>query len=53
MKFKEIIKDKLKRKYEFTLKAFELNKEVEQQLEKEQPSIQMKVLEKEKFLSVY
>ena len=42
MKFKEITKDKLKRKYEFTLKASDLNKEVDQQLEKEQPSIQMK-----------
>ena len=42
MKFKEIINEKLKRKYEFTLKASDLNKEVDQQLEKEQPSIQMK-----------
>ena len=48
MKFKEIIKDKLKRKYEFTLKAFDLNKEVDQQLEKEQPSIQMKGFRKGK-----
>ena len=48
MKFKEIIKDKLKRKYEFTLKASELNKEVDQQLEKEQPSIQMKGFRKGK-----
>ena len=49
MKFKEIINEKLKRKYEFTLKASDLNKEVDQQLEKEQPSVQMKGLEKEKF----
>ena len=48
MKFKEIINDKLKRKYEFTLKASELNKEVDQQLEKEQPSIQMKGFRKGK-----
>ena len=48
MKFKEIIKDKLKRKYEFTLKASELNKEVDQQLVKEQPSIQMKGFRKGK-----
>ncbi len=48
MKFKEITKDKLKRKYEFTLKAADLNKEVDQQLEKEQPSIQMKGFRKGK-----
>ena len=48
MKFKEIIKDKLKRKYEFTLKASDLNKEVDKQLEKEQPSIQMKGFRKGK-----
>ena len=48
MKFKEITKDKLKRKYEFTLKASDLNKEVDQQLEKEQPSIQMKGFRKGK-----
>ena len=48
MKFKEIIKEKLKRKYEFTLKASELNIEVDQQLEKEQPSIQMKGFRKGK-----
>ena len=42
MKFKEIIKEKLKRKYEFTLKASDLNDKVDQQLEKERPSIQMK-----------
>ncbi len=48
MKFKEIIKEKLKRKYEFTLKASDLNKEVDQQLEKEQPSIQMKGFRKGK-----
>ena len=34
MKFKEIIKDKLKRKYEFTLKASELSKDVDLQLER-------------------
>ena len=33
MKFKEITKDKLKRKYEFTLKASDLNKEVDQDFE--------------------
>ena len=48
MKFKEITKDKLKRKYEFTLKASDLNKEVDQQLEKEQPSVQMKGFRKGK-----
>ena len=48
MKFKEIINEKLKRKYEFTLKALDLNKEVDQQLEKEQPSIQMKGFRKGK-----
>ena len=48
MKFKEISKEKLKRKYEFTLKASDLNKEVDQQLEKEQPSIQMKGFRKGK-----
>ena len=48
MKFKEITKDKLKRKYEFTLKASDLSKEVDQQLEKEQPSIQMKGFRKGK-----
>ena len=48
MKFEEITKDKLKRKYEFTLKASDLNKEVDQQLEKEQPSIQMKGFRKGK-----
>ena len=48
MKFKEIIKDKLKRKYEFTLKASELSKDVDLQLEKEQPSIQMKGFRKGK-----
>ncbi len=48
MTFKEIINEKLKRKYEFTLKASELNKEVDQQLEKEQPSIQMKGFRKGK-----
>ena len=48
MKFKEIKKDKLKRKYEFTLKASDLNKEVDQQLEKERPSIQMKGFRKGK-----
>ena len=48
MKFKEINKEKLKRKYEFTLKASDLNKEVDQQLEKEQPSIQMKGFRKGK-----
>ncbi len=48
MKFKEILKDKLKRKYEFTLKASELNRDVDQQLEKEQPSIQMKGFRKGK-----
>ena len=48
MKFKEIINEKLKRKYEFTLKASDLNKEVDQQLEKEQPSIQMKGFRKGK-----
>ena len=42
MTFQEITKDKLKRKYEFTLKASDLNKEVDSQLQKEQPSIQMK-----------
>ena len=48
MKFKEIIKDKLKRKYEFTHKASELSKDVDLQLEKEQPSIQMKGFRKGK-----
>ncbi len=48
MKFKKIIKDKLKRKYEFTLKASDLNKEVDSQLQKEQPSIQMKGFRKGK-----
>ena len=48
MKFKEITKDKLKRKYEFILKASELNQEVDQQLKKEQPSIQMKGFRKGK-----
>ena len=48
MKFKEIIKDKLKRKYEFTLKASQLSKDVDLQLEKEQPSIQMKGFRKGK-----
>ena len=48
MNFKEITKEKLKRKYEFTLKASDLNKEVDQQLEKEQPSIQMKGFRKGK-----
>ena len=48
MKFKEILREKLKRKYEFTLKASDLNKEVDQQLEKEQPSIQMKGFRKGK-----
>ena len=48
MKFKEIINEKLKRKYEFTLKASDLNKEVDQQLEKEQPSIHMKGFRKGK-----
>ena len=48
MKFKEIINDKLKRKYEFTLKAADLNKEVDQQLEREQPSVQMKGFRKGK-----
>ncbi|MDC3081484.1 trigger factor [Paracoccaceae bacterium] len=48
MKFKEITKDKLKRKYEFTLKASDLNKEVDSQLQKEQPSIQMKGFRKGK-----
>ncbi len=48
MKFKEVIKEKLKRKYEFTLKASVLNEEVDQQLKKEQPSIQMKGFRKGK-----
>jgi trigger factor len=48
MKFQEITKDKLKRKYEFTLKASDLNKEVDGQLQKEQPSIQMKGFRKGK-----
>ena len=48
MKFKEITKDKLRRKYEFTLKAADLNKEVDSQLQKEQPSIQMKGFRKGK-----
>ena len=48
MKFQEITKDKLKRKYEFTLKASDLNKEVDSQLLKEQPSIQMKGFRKGK-----
>ncbi len=48
MRFKEIVKEKLKRKYEFTLKALDLNKEVDQQLEKEQPSIEMKGFRKGK-----
>ena len=48
MKFKEIINEKLKRKYEFTLKASDLNKEIDQQLEKEQPTIQMKGFRKGK-----
>ena len=48
MNFKEITKEKLKRKYEFTLKASDLNKEVDQQLEKDQPSIQMKGFRKGK-----
>ena len=47
MKFKEIIKDKLKRKHEF-IKASELSKDVDLQLEKEQPSIQMKGFRKGK-----
>ena len=45
---KEIINEKLKRKYEFTLKASDLNKEVDEQLKKEQPSIQMKGFRKGK-----
>ncbi len=48
MKFKEIINEKLKRKYEFTLKASDLNQKVDEQLEKEQPSIQMKGFRKGK-----
>ncbi len=48
MKFQEITKDKLKRKYEFTLKASVLNEEVDSQLQKEQPSIQMKGFRKGK-----
>ena len=48
MKFKKITKDKLKRKYEFTLKASDLNEEVDRQLLKEQPSIQMKGFRKGK-----
>ena len=48
MKFKEITKEKLKRKYEFTLKASDLNKKVDEQLKKEQPSIQMKGFRKGK-----
>ncbi len=48
MNFKEITKERLKRKYEFTLKASDLDKEVDQQLEKEQPSIQMKGFRKGK-----
>ena len=39
---------RLKRKYEFTLKASELSKDVDLQLEKEQPSIQMKGFRKGK-----
>ena len=48
MTFKEITNEKLKRKYEFTLKASDLNKQVDQQLEKEQPSVQMKGFRKGK-----
>ena len=48
MKFKEITKEKLKRKYEFTLKASDLNNKVDEQLKKEQPSIQMKGFRKGK-----
>ena len=48
MKFQEITKDKLKRKYEFTLKASDLNKEVDSQLEKDQPLNQMKGFRKGK-----
>ena len=48
MKFQEITKEKLKRKYEFTLKASDLNRDVDSQLQKEQPSIQMKGFRKGK-----
>ena len=48
MKFQEITKDKLKRKYKFTLKASDLNREVDSQFQKEQPSIQMKGFRKGK-----
>ncbi len=48
MKFKEIEKKKLKRKYEFTIKAADLDKEVDQKLEQERPNVQMKGFRKGK-----
>ena len=48
MKFKEIEKKKLKRKYEFTIKAKDLDSEVDEKLEQERPNIQMKGFRKGK-----
>ena len=48
MKFKEIEKKKLKRKYEFTIKAIDLDSEVDEKLEQERPNIQMKGFRKGK-----
>ncbi len=48
MKFKEIEKKKLKRKYEFTIKAKDLDNEVNEKLEHERPNIQMKGFRKGK-----
>ena len=48
MKFKEIENKKLRRKYEFVLKASELEKEVNEKLEQERPNVQMKGFRKGK-----
>jgi len=48
MKFKEIEKKKLKRKYEFTIKAKDLDSEVDKKLEQERPNVQMKGFRKGK-----
>jgi len=48
MKFNEIENKKLRRKYEFVLKASELEKEVNEKLEQERPNVQMKGFRKGK-----
>ena len=48
MKFKEIEKKKLKRKYEFKIKATDLDQEVNEKLEQERPNVQMKGFRKGK-----